>query len=58
MALYYRERLTGIFAGVAEPARILYNSRNTPLFILFFAVANERGKIVALRIANHILEHA
>ena len=58
MALYYRERLSEIFAGVAESTRILYNSRNTPLFTLCFAVANEKGKAVALRIAKHILEHA
>jgi hypothetical protein len=44
--------------GEVEPARILYNSRNTPLFTLCFAVANEKGKAVALRIAKHILEHA
>lgn len=58
VALYYRERLSRIFAGVAEPARTPYNSRNTPLFTLCFAVANEKGKSVALRIAKHILEHA
>lgn len=53
---FFHERLRGEFAGVAENPLILRNSRNNPLYVLFFAVGNSAGKDIALRIAKHILE--
>jgi len=54
---YTINRLQSIFAGVAQNPRVLTNNKNSPLFVLFFAVSNERGKKVALTIANHILNN-
>lgn len=53
---YFNNRLKGIFAGVAERPGVLRNSANNPLYLLCFAVGNERGKDIALRIANHLLK--
>ena len=52
---YFNDRLDGIFAGVVEEPGVLRNSRNNPLYLLCFAVANKRGKPIALRIAKHEL---
>lgn len=52
---YFNNRLKTIFAGVAEEPGVLRNSANNPLYLLCFAVGNERGKEIALRIANHLL---
>ncbi len=49
------DRLWGIFPGVADAPGILRNSRNSPIYLLCFASANERGSRIALRIANHLL---
>jgi three-Cys-motif partner protein len=54
---YTINRLKEIFAGVSENPRVLRNSNNSPLFVLFFAVGNERGKKPALNIATHILNN-
>lgn len=51
----FSTRLQGVFAGVAKPG-VLRNSANNPLYLLCFAVGNERGKDIALRIANHLLK--
>lgn len=53
---YFMERLASIFAGVAKKPGVLRNSRNNPLYLLCFAVANPKGKNVALKIADHILK--
>lgn len=53
---YFTYRLKGIFAGVAEEPGMLRNSANNPLYLLCFAVGNERGKDIALRIAQHLLK--
>jgi len=53
---YFNDRLKDIFAGVAAEPGVLRNSTNSPLYLLCFAVGNERGKEVALRIANHWLK--
>ncbi len=53
---FYQRRLGEIFVGVSQKRRIFLNSRNSPLFQLFFAVANEKGKRPALRIADYLLE--
>lgn len=53
---YFNERLGSIFAGVAAEPGVLRNSKNSPLYLLCFAVGNPRGTDVALRIANHLLK--
>ena len=50
-------RLRTIFAGVAETPAILRNSRNNPMYLFCFASGNPRGAPIALRIADHILNH-
>ena len=56
MARYFNDRLKQVFAGVVEEPGVLWNSANNPLYLLCFAVGNERGKDIALRIANHLLK--
>ena len=51
----YRQRLTTAFHKVAPTPRILRNSRNAPMFALFFAASNEKGASIAIDIADHIL---
>jgi three-Cys-motif partner protein len=53
---YFNDRLRSVFSGVAEQPAVLRNSTNSPLYLLCFAVGNERGRGVALRIANHLLK--
>ena len=55
IAARYKERLTSVFAQVAPTSRTLKNSKNSPLFELFFAASNRRGAPIAVRIANYIL---
>jgi three-Cys-motif partner protein len=55
---YFNQRLKSIFAGVAEHPKVLRNSANCPLYLLCFAVGNENGAPIALRIANHLLGEA
>jgi three-Cys-motif partner protein len=56
LGVYYQERLQTVFPVVAPNPRILRNTRNSPLFQLFFAAANPgRGGKIALKIAQHIL---
>lgn len=54
---FYNTRLAKVFAAVAENPGVLRNSRNNPLYLLCFAVANPSPKAIepALRIANHLL---
>jgi three-Cys-motif partner protein len=52
---YFVERLKTVFAGVAENPLLLINSRNTPLYLLCFASANQKGSKTATKIAKHIL---
>lgn len=52
---YFNERLNSVFPAVAEEPRVLRNSANCPLYLLCFAVGNENGAPIALRIANHLL---
>jgi three-Cys-motif partner protein len=53
---YFNNRLKQAFAGVAEEPGVLRNSANNPLYLLCFAVGNEHGKDIALRIAEHLLK--
>jgi three-Cys-motif partner protein len=55
---YFNDRLKDVFkGGVAQPG-VLWNSRNSPLYLLCFAVGNPHSpaKDIALRIANHMLK--
>ena len=51
---FFMDRLSQLFAGVAAPVT-LRNSTNNPMYLLCFAVGNERGRDIALRIANHLM---
>ena len=53
----YRERLESVFNTVAPTRRILKNSRNSPMFELFFGASNPAGARIAVEIADHILKH-
>ena len=53
---YFNDRLKEIFAGVVEKPRVLRNSSNSPLYLMCFAVGNERGKDIALNIAEHLIK--
>ncbi|HEV2520852.1 MAG TPA: three-Cys-motif partner protein TcmP [Candidatus Acidoferrales bacterium] len=52
---FINERLAGCFARVAK-GLVLRNSKSSPLYLLCFAAANERGAPTALRIAQDILD--
>lgn len=54
---FFKVRLQQVFARVADRPLVLVNSRNTPIFMLFFAAGNERGAKPAIKIANWIIEH-
>jgi three-Cys-motif partner protein len=51
----YLAKLRKAFPAVSNSPRWFRNSRNSPLFALMFAAANERGGPIALRIANNLL---
>lgn len=53
---FYGNRLREIFPGVVQNPGVLNNSRNKPLYLLWFAASNERGSGIALKIANHLLK--
>ena len=57
IALLFRERLESVFVKVARPTRRFSNSKNSPMFQLFFAASNPAGSTTAVRIADHILEN-
>ncbi len=57
VAQLYRRRLEGVFHKVVPIRRTLLNSKNSPLFELFFAIGNPAGAKVANRIASYILEN-
>jgi three-Cys-motif partner protein len=52
---YYVNRLRSIFPHVAENPLQLYNTRNNPLYALFFAAGNPKGGETAVKIAQYIL---
>ena len=53
----YRERLASVFNRVASTPRTLRNSKNSPMFELFFAAGNPRGAPIAVDIADHLLKN-
>ena len=54
---YYLNRLKTVFPHVAENPLPLFNSKNIPLFALFFAAGNPKGGKTAVKIAQYILEN-
>lgn len=52
---YFGARLRRIFAGVAKNPVRLRNTKNIPLYLLFFMAGNESGTPIAVRIAEHIM---
>lgn len=54
ISAFIHERLAGIFPAVAD-GLVLRNSKASPLYLLCFAAANERGAKTALKIAQSIL---
>jgi hypothetical protein len=54
---YFTARLKDLFAGVADNPRLLSNSKNAPLFLLYFAMGNSspKARTLALKMAGHIL---
>ena len=57
IAFRYQERLREVFTQVSNGSRRLRNTKNSPLFELFFASGNPAGASIAVRIADHILNH-
>ena len=53
ISAYFVKRLKSAFQHVAEKPKLLYNSRNNPLFLLCFASAKEK----AVEIAGDILDN-
>jgi len=55
---FFTARLCRVFADVVAAERPLRNGRGSPMFLLFFAVANpsEKARRIAIRIASHILK--
>ena len=52
---YFKTRLRTIFARVADNTVRLKNSKNIPLYLLFFMAGNERGAPIAVKIAESIM---
>ena len=53
----YKERLESVFTRVAPTRRTLTNSKNSPMFELFFGAGNRAGAETAIRIADHLLSN-
>lgn len=55
---FYRERLATIFPKVAPEPRYLCNSKNSPMFILTFAMASPRksAQDLAMKLARYVLK--
>lgn len=53
---YFVDRLKSIFPAVADAPGVLRNTSRSPLYLLCFAVGNEKGAPTAMRIANHLLK--
>lgn len=57
---YIYGRLKTIFPAVADNPRILYDTKNSPLFLFCFAVSNDSHKAIRLALngADHILKYS
>ncbi len=49
------KRLKGVFTAVIKQPGVLRNSANNPLYLLCFAIGNEREQQIGLDIAKHLL---
>jgi hypothetical protein len=54
---YYKSRLKAVFPYVADNPLPLFNSKNIPLYALFFVAGNPKGGATALKIAQYILRN-
>ena len=57
IAACYRKRLEDTFEMIAPTPRTFYNSKQSPLFELYFAASNPTGAPKAVGIADHILKN-
>ena len=57
IASLYQQRLREVFTRVADESKRLLNTKNSPLFELFFVAGNPVGAPIAVRIADHILRN-
>lgn len=57
IAELYRERLKSVFVAVAPTRRTLRNTKNSPMFELFFGASNPTGAAKAIPIADHLLKY-
>jgi len=55
VADYLLRRLKEIFVGVVKRPLVLYNSKDSPLFMLVFAAGNPKGAATAVGIAEDII---
>jgi len=53
---FFLDRLRSIFAGVAPHAKVLYNSRGNPMYLLCFAAGNPNGAKPAIDIADYLMQ--
>lgn len=56
ISTFFVQRLETVFAKVAQNYRTLRNSRNVPIYLLYFAAANPKRATTAVGIANDILQ--
>ncbi len=52
---YFIKRLKTVFVGVADTPGVLRNSKGSPLYLLCYAIGNNKGKKIGLRVADHLL---
>jgi three-Cys-motif partner protein len=57
IAQRYRDRLESTFEKVAPSGREFKNSKNSPIFQLFFAASNPNGAQIAVNIAKNIIDN-
>ena len=57
IAQRYRDRLESTFEKVAPSGREFKNSKNSPIFQLFFAASNPNGAKIAVNIAKSIIDN-
>lgn len=56
LSRYVTGRLKTVFADTVDEPLVLKTEMGSPLFLLCFAVANEKGAPIANRIASHIIK--
>lgn len=56
LSRYVTRRLKTVFADAVDEPLVLKTQSGSPLFLLCFAVANQKGAPIAKRIADHIIK--